>query len=321
MLEARSPILLPFRDPLDLPERAALPAVARIIENALRARSRPISDGTRAKQAHWDAAYFGLERVAAFRELALPGQAEVINACGQGLLAEALRIEKIGMSFTAKMSLLSETAQDRALYSLFASDEATHWSQLQRFASSDTLAAQDDDPFATLISKIVREADRPVLVFLIQVVLEGWGISHYRGLARHCLTDELKETLAGILRDEANHHGSGVALFRYDELSKAQIEYVEEALVHFLAMVGMGPQGVVSALSKRTTELSRGQTEQVFKELDGELDAARKMRILTGLMQQSGAGALVERLEAWKALRPLTANQCAALACGGENAG
>ena len=54
-------------------------------------------------------------------------QKSVLLGCGQAVLEEALYMEQNGMAFAAKMSLLADSVEERMLYNVFASDEATHY--------------------------------------------------------------------------------------------------------------------------------------------------------------------------------------------------
>ena len=62
------------------------------------------------KTTYWDRAFFGLERSRLFLKLTKLQQDQVVASCSQTALEEAFYIEKSGMTYAAKMALLSDRA-------------------------------------------------------------------------------------------------------------------------------------------------------------------------------------------------------------------
>ena len=145
----------------------------------------------------------------------------ILVACARDLLTEAYYIEKLGLGFTAKMALLSETTEERMLYCLFAGDEAAHLHAIAAYVGDGAAASAPDDPFLALLTEAIAAGDKPGLTYVVQVVLEGWGIAHYQSIARDCRDGDLRRTLLRLARDEALHHGSGVALLKRRPLPAA----------------------------------------------------------------------------------------------------
>ncbi len=219
------------------------------------------------------------------------------------------------MTFTAKMTLLSETTQERMLYSLFSADESNH---LRRVLSHlpETPVDSQGQPFVQMLEHIIREGERDALVLLIQVVLEGWGIIHYHGLARSCRDARVRDTLIMILKDEARHHGSGMILARLAPLGAHQSDFVRETMIGFLAMLQCGPQSLVSVLEKELGPLSRRDRERVFTELDGPGTASVRLELIRTLLLQGGADGLVATLDRAGSFRPWTIDHCVARSAG-----
>ena len=101
-------------------------------------------------------------------------QNNIIKRCSVDVLHEAFFIEESGMAFASKMSLLSETREERMLYNLFAADEATHFHWVQNALGDIQLDLQPNQ-FHRLLESVIRDGQRESLVFIIQVILEGWG--------------------------------------------------------------------------------------------------------------------------------------------------
>ena len=260
--------------------------------------------------AFWSAAHFGLDRAAAFRRAPGEVRQRVLIACSLGLLTEAYFIEKLGLAFTAKMVLLSETSDERRLYSLFAADEATHLSAIEPYLPESAVAGEPDDPFLRLLADAVAGGDKPGLTYLVQVILEGWGISHYQSLARGCLDDGLRRTFRRLLRDEALHHGSGVALLRGRRLPEADEAWALEIVVRLFRMVQAGPQRVVACLEEATGRLSRAERIEAFRQLDAEAQARRRLDQLRALMPASDP--ILGAVERYGVFRPFSPAECAA---------
>lgn len=150
-------------------------------------------------------------------------------------LALSAFIETSGHNYGAKMILLSETLEEKSTYALFASDEAVHLREFQNFMNFDFNLKTHHHPMLTPLAEVIKDGSKTSLVFVIQVLLEGFGMSHYHGLRETCLHAPLKETYDQILKDEARHHGTGIILAKEELPTKedqAQIFEYTRAFVH-----------------------------------------------------------------------------------------
>jgi hypothetical protein len=166
-------------------------------------------------------------------------------------------------------------------------------------------------PFVALLSAMIREGDRASLVFLIQVILEGWGLLHYRNLAENCADPDVAEKLRLILKDEARHHGSGMILTKAHGLDSRQKSYVLEVLVNFLKLIQAGPVGLVATMESVLGSFSPAEKQKIFEELQGEESTIRKITIIRSLMGQGGGAELIPALEKAGVLNPFTSTQFA----------
>ncbi|MDM9382301.1 ferritin-like domain-containing protein [Chlorogloeopsis sp. ULAP01] len=259
--------------------------------------------------SYWDAKHFGLNRVKIFREACVEEQIEILQLCNLGLLEEAYFIEQAGVGYMAKMVTLAETTEERMLYALFSGDEVTHLAQISQFIDTSELVGTDD-PFLRLLGDLVENPDKSVLLFILQVVLEGWGLSHYRSLAKDCHSSDLSAVLWGFLQDESRHHSTGVTLFDRVAVTKSSQQTMIETLALFLQMVQVGPQSVVAAIEKVKGYLSPAQKVKIFEELDTEIHSGTRLQLLRSLMRSPNAEVIVEELEVRGAFQPFPANKC-----------
>jgi hypothetical protein len=288
---------------LDQPALPARDRSRRAVDVALRRRLGP-RPAAPAGHAHWDAAFFGLDRSRAFRAAGAAAQAAVLERLGRGLLAEAVVIETCGVSYAGKMLLLAESTSERQLYALIAADEATHLGALEPFAPG-AAAGWQDNPFLALLVNLIEEGDRASLQLVVQVVLEGWGLTHYRALRDGCGDPDLAAALDAILVDEASHHGSGVALLAAGGLPATSRPYVSEVLHRFLAMVQVGPAAVVAAMDAEVG-LTAAARRQLLEDLAAERHAAERLGKLRALLHKVPAAVgLAAELEARGRFRPL----------------
>lgn len=299
---------------LDSPDQIEDHALQAILSSALKARSdfQPSADSS--YEPCWPAEHFNLDRVALYSQSSEREQFEILKYCSDNLLAEAYYIEKCGMYFAAKMALMAESAQERMLYSLFSADEAMHFSWITKYTDQDKVADYLQEPFIQLLDEILRKEDRVTLSYIVQIVLEGWGITHYHALARDCRDNGLKRVFENIIKDEARHHRSGVVMFNEQKHSDEQVANITNILTRLFQMVQCGPQMVVSQIERIKGGLSREVKEKIFEELDCEAETAKKLDLLKSLIgSAANSETILGELAHRDALRPFSASECASL--------
>jgi hypothetical protein len=300
-------------------------------------RLRPVLDSALARRgrerrtdappaAPWPAGFFGLDRVTAFAAAAPDAQHRVLAACARDLLIEAYFVEKLGLGFAAKMLLLADTVDERMAYALVGGDEAAHVAAVAGHLLEHPEGAPGErpgghgaaarDPFLSLLARAIAEGGRGDLSFLVQVVLEGWGIEHYRALAAGCADAALGRTLAGLARDEALHHGTGLALLGQGGLAPRDRRAVEAVVAPLLGLVQAGPQRVVARLVAAVGPLARRERVRAFAELDCEARSGRQLVLLKGFLSRDRE--LAARLDRRGLFAPLSAERCAAAGGPGD---
>ena len=293
-------------------------------------RLRPIVATALARDGHvpaqpvtaapWPADHFGLDKVTVYLAATPACRQRLLASCAADVLTEAFFIEKLGIGFAAKMTLLSRTSDERTAYALLGADEARHMAAVAAHLDGrpDAAGIAPDDPFLTLLARAIDAGRRPTLAFLVQVVLEGWGVVHYRRLARAAVDPALRATLARLVKDEALHHGSGLAVLGRDGLAPADRRAAEAVVVPLLSMVQAGPQRTVARLDEILGPLGRSARVRAFAELDTERRAGDQLTLLRGFLER--APQLAARLERLRLFEPLSPTQCAAVADGAVRA-
>lgn len=290
---------------LDLPHLNPDDRLQRILKAALPNQG----DQSSQQLDYWNAEFFNLHRVHIFQQASLAEQSAILEITNRSLLEESYFIEKAGVGYMAKMVLLAETVEERMLYGLFTSDEATHLNQIIHFLP-EIASTNSNDPFLNLLAEVVESADKTVLLFVLQVVLEGWGLSHYRRLAKECKNPIFAEIFASFLQAEARHHGTGTTLFNQVSVSADSQTVILDVLAQFLFMVQVGPQSVLAAIERVKGDLTRSQKIQILEELDTQNHSGTRLQILRSLMRGASADAIVQALDERGAFEPLPANKC-----------
>lgn len=290
---------------LNLPSVAENDSLRRVLKSRLGKIKTP---SISAHSIYWQAEFFGLDQVTLFQASSPTEQQQILQLVNQALLTEAYLIEKTGIAYMSKMALLAETTEERMLYALFSGDEVNHLAQIRPFLSAEPVNI--DDSFLRFLADLVDSEDKSLLLFVIQVVLEGWGLSHYRHIAKHCSDRTLGEIFRGFLQDESRHHGTGVTLFNRQSLSVNSQANIIETLTLFLRMVQSGPQRIVGALAQIKGGLSPQQQVKIFTELDTETHSATRLNLLRSLMEKSGAGAIVAALNQQELFQPFPPEKC-----------
>ncbi|MEM7065917.1 MAG: ferritin-like domain-containing protein [Cyanobacteria bacterium P01_B01_bin.77] len=301
-----------------LPNLTSNNKVSRVLTAALRERDIWHTARADSNSIYWQADYFDLERVSIFQAASELEQQQILQQLNQDLLQESLFIEQAGVGYMAKMVLMADSSQERLLYSLFTADETTHLVQLQPYAATyrPSVGAPPEihDPFLQLLADIVESTDKALLLFVLQVVLEGWGLTHYRRLAQGCRDHPLGELFRSFLQAESRHHGAGVTLFKqsYDQshLSPSSQTAIVDCLASFLQMVRVGPQRVVSAIATAKGHLSRSQRLQILQQLDTVTHSHQRLQLLKSLMA-STQSSIVSELEHKGLFTPLSPEEAA----------
>jgi hypothetical protein len=293
----------------DLPHLDEEDKLHRLLDSALKSRLNIDQySNSRCDSTYWDSKYFNLDKVNIFIDSTTEEKTEILQLCNCGMLEEAYFIEKAGVGYMTKMVSLAESTEERMLYALFGADEVTHLAQISSFLPNSAVGT--DNPFLRLLEDVVETQDKVVLLFVLQVVLEGWGLSHYRSLAKSCRNPDFSNVLQGFLQDESRHHATGVTLFDKTSVSLVSQQTILEILRLFLQMVQVGPQSVVAAIEKIKGDLSTQQKVKIFEEIDTENHSGSRLKLLRSLMRNSNAGTIVEELETGGMFQPLSAKKC-----------
>ncbi|QNM94776.1 ferritin-like domain-containing protein [Chitinimonas koreensis] len=260
----------------------------------------------------WPAAFFRLDRSAWWPGADAAGRAALLSRCAAGLLVEALGIERTAMDYCAGRVLASADPLEKQVYAFTAADEARHYHWLATLAG-DALCAAPPDAFTRFLQRLVAEGSPHAQSYLLQVILEGWGIHHYQRLAAHATDARLAAAMAGIAQDEALHYAAGVAHFDAGRLDAADRALVRAALAELCTMLACGPLAVLGALETAAGGFGAAERIEAFEALFDREATQAKLDQLARYVAHGGMEGEAAALAAGGLLRPLPAESCLAL--------
>jgi len=245
---------------------------------------------------YWEAEDYSLDQSSAFNKLSQTQQQQILETLSEQRLEEAFHIEKSGIAFGAKMIAESTTYEERKLYAHFVGEESEHLSMIETYLSKVSEDIESNE-FLHYLGHLIETASKPVLTFIIQVILEGWGIDHYSKMAKSCISKDLRETLNKIVQDEAGHHGSGVLLFEEKNLTDEEMAIIIQSFCDFLDMIRIGPAFLFKTLNQQAQLTSKEEIEKFLGEVKAHESNTYRLNYIKKLAQKSGAEKIVEICE------------------------
>ncbi len=257
----------------------------KICQRALESHGLQAIEEVQYPKSYWNEEFHQVENTSLFAALTLAKKSDFLTKMSSHILQEACAIEKAGLTYSARMNLMSKSLEEKILYSLIGAEEALHLKSLEPFLPS-TLRGQNP-AFADLILQWIENLERTSLLVMIQILLEGWGLSYYGSLAHQVQDPRLKSVFLQILLDESRHHATGVILYRKEKVPISERADLENQIMILFDCVQNGPQQAAIELS-----LASGQKsidfEKVFFEMKAFENTHSKLEKLKQLLEKCG---------------------------------
>lgn len=242
----------------------------------------------------WTDKFFSLNRSKLWEILKEEQKIRVLTNMNESLLREAYYIENAGMLYAAKMNLMAESKEERSFFSIMGFEEAQHLQYLSPFFNAN-ITNTEVPSFSGHIGKIITEGDRPSNLFLIQILLEGWGLSYYQDLADHSIDSGLSTIFNKILRDEARHHSAGVILLESKQTESNS--FLLDAFHELINMVRIGPWSLIQEIKKEAHDISEKHLKLLINDLDAVNVTNQKLAKLKLLTEKSMGAELLKTFE------------------------
>lgn len=259
------------------------------------------------KNPVWQADFFHLENSDIWKTLSVDIQTSILINLGHKIYQEAYFIECAGMSYAAKMNLTSNSREEREFFCFVGEEEARHLRLIESLGGF-SISSENIPSFALLIGEIIHEASRPSHLLLIQILLEGWGLSYYKTLSLYAKDETVVQVFKQILKDEIRHHSAGVLLFAnvknssFDE--NAQSEFLS-FLKRIAFMVKIGPWNLCDEVFKHIKGASEQQLRTFLEECQAVTKTNEKMELLSYLLEKNLPKNVLTKIKEEKILMPM----------------
>lgn len=301
---------LKIESDLNLPHQQSNPRLSKLIRGSIKRKNQLPETDPAPCSIFWDATQFCLHRSSLYSKLSSEAQGRILQQCNDLLMSDFYYLEKSGLAYCAKMILLAQTTEVRQIYALIACDEATHLEWFTPYVPV-SLRTHPQSKLMHVLCKIIDECDANSLYYLVQTIIEGWGVSVYAALAKPCLSEPFKNLLLKILQDEMIHHKTGEALFDPRQVDKNASHLILDRLFAYAEVLRVGPQLVVQSIEQECGELDKNTLETLFSDLRTEAVSTVKLSLLKTLMAQPGMERYITDLEQDNAFKAYTPADCA----------
>ncbi len=281
-------------------------AYEKIIKKSLRSRVETYKS---KMPYYWGASFFNLDKVAAFNELNEEKKTNILRNCSQDIIVEGIHIENRGIDMASFMIQKTTLTNEKHIYSLINADEIEHYYILKRFLFSAP-SPEDENPFISLMKECINSADSYRIVFFLQVILEGWGMTYYNGLMKACLEPNLQKSLSRILLDESSHHSVGLIHYKnHQGQTRAQLNKMMDILAALLGMLRAGPQRIIGCIERETEGLTLSGKRKIFEEIKAQQAAQRQLDAVKTLLRHDLSNELVDRLDKLNLFTAMTSKE------------
>ncbi len=245
---------------------------------------------------YWGAERFGLQKSSQFNGLSEEQKSKLLLRLTELNLSLSYFIEKSGHHYASKMILNSETCEEKTLYAMFACEEATHLRMFMNAMWFSPTLKSHFHPMLPILSEAIEFGSQDALVFVVQVLLEGFGIAHYTGLKENCLDSDLKAAFQTILKDEARHHGAGLIMTKTKSISKDTEDQIFELSRKFIRSLETA-HWIPGAFDSVESPLSTQEKSKLFEDLGFKETLTLRMERLKDMFHKVNYQKLFERLE------------------------
>ena len=252
---------------------------------------------TEAPKILWSKERYQLEKADVFMNLSLETQNDILRKITELNLSLSYFIEKSGHNYGAKMILLADTIQEKSLYCLFAAEEAIHLNEFSNFINFKVDPKIHWHPMLDPLAKVIHEGEKNTCLYVIQVLLEGFGMGHYNSLRNDCHYAPLVEVFNRIIKDEARHHGAGLILAKESHLSKIEREQIFEYTRDFVKAM-QSANWIVKVIEESSSPLSAAKKKKYYEQVQYQQTIEKRLQALKEMLLKATKDNLVAELEA-----------------------
>lgn len=252
----------------------------------------------------WGPEFHGFDKLKYFQQANFDTKQNILMSLSNSYLVEACFIERFGFGFSAKIMTLADTVEEKSIYALFVADEAKHFRDVSQFVKFPLTDMYKEDPYIVLLAEIIRHGDQQSLIFILQSLLEGYGVSHYKHLHAGCKNTAYKQCLQRILVDEAQHYAAGCALVDHTKMTSQTHEFIFEMICELARLLQWPHRGLL-CMEQHLGGLSQRQKRHILDTLGYQQEMMQKLRRFHKLIAETAPSNLLNRLEKINLFEPL----------------
>ena len=252
----------------------------------------------------WGKERYQLEKSTAFNALDLQIQHKVLKRITELNLSLSYFIEMSGHNYGAKMILLADSIQEKSLFCMFAAEEAIHMREFSNFMNFTVDPKIHWHPMLNPLGKVIYEGEKNTCLYIIQVLLEGFGMGHYNSLKTDCLYPQLVDVYGRILKDEARHHGAGLILVKESHLNKNEREQIFEYTREFVTAL-QSANWILNIIEEYSAPLSKAQKAKHYEQVQHQRLMEKRLKSLKDMLLKADRENLVADLERDGVFTPL----------------
>lgn len=244
----------------------------------------------------WSEKRYQFDHSQKYLQLSPEDKAKTLRDLTEQNLALSYFIEKSGHNYGAKMILLAKTQDEKALYSLFAAEEAIHQREFMNHMWFTPNPRDHWHPMLNVLGEVMREGERNTLIYVVQVLLEGFGMSFYSGLGESCDYAPMKNVYTRILQDEARHHGSGVILANFYDVNTFEKEQIFEYTKKFIIAL-QSASWLILAIEKSSGAMSDQEKKKFLLDINYDETLSNRRKRLKDMLTKVDSWGLIGMLE------------------------
>jgi hypothetical protein len=227
----------------------------------------------------WSKERYQLEKASAFTSLSPETQNDILRKITELNLSLSYFIEKSGHNYGAKMILMADSIQEKSLYCLFAAEEAIHLNEFSNFINFKVNPQTHWHPMLDPLAQVIHEGEKNTCLYVIQVLLEGFGMGHYNSLRNDCQYAPLVEVFNRIIKDEARHHGAGLILAKESHLSKIEREQIFEYTRNFVKAM-QSANWLLKVIEESSAPMSVADKRKYYEQIEYRHTIEKRLQAL-----------------------------------------
>lgn len=246
---------------------------------------------------YWGDQQYNLKDSSFFKALDNKIKEKILSAFGLHTLYTSYYIEKLAVSFCAKMVLLAETVEEKALYSIIGAEEAEHWLEFKNLLPGLPEDADYQSPFIDALQDCIEKSDRLTSMFMAQNLLEGFGLIHYGHLRDTTRNKTLKAVFTKILEDESRHHGSAIVLFQNCKKENFDRNDLITRADFIIKCIKSPKRHILKTLKNYCPEITESDEVKLIEEINLQSQIEFRNKAIYQMVKKSNAHGILESLE------------------------